>query len=252
MNTSAFEHALTGQTQGNPPEESTADTHSAARSETIEFEEDPLLQIPPSFNQAVHKETLREEERPFILWAKLKLHIQPHPTNVANAVFDGLANFLEAAAKEDKQFIIFPYHLSDYSSLEDLPPVLNDVETLPDEVDDWLLYFSEARPCGHGGDIYTVVLIGISMPFSKFIKKLSLWCKEKIWSMAILLAVGETGIARVASIFNQHHGYRASEDSDISTHLRHTSGSQVENDPHGNPRKSESRRPNQSFACLCR
>jgi len=44
--------------QGNPLEDSTANTCSGAHLETIEFEADPLLQIPPSFNWAVHEEML--------------------------------------------------------------------------------------------------------------------------------------------------------------------------------------------------
>jgi len=38
-----------------------------------------------------------------------------------DAVFDGLASFLEHALEEDQHFVIFPYTLSDYSNLEDLP-----------------------------------------------------------------------------------------------------------------------------------
>jgi len=82
---------------------------------------------------------------------------------------------------------VFPHHLSSYSSIDGLPPVVNDVKILLDEVEDWLQYFLEAKPQGQGGDIYMAVLIGLSIPFPKFIKKLSPWCKEKygLWSSSL-------------------------------------------------------------------
>jgi len=59
-NTLAFEHALAGHMQGDPPKESTANTQGGKQSETIEFEEDPSLWIPPSSNQSVYKHMLRD------------------------------------------------------------------------------------------------------------------------------------------------------------------------------------------------
>jgi len=97
--------------------------------------------------------------------------------------FDGLANFIEVAIEEDKQFMVFPYHLSSYNLVDELPPPVNDVKTLPDEVKDWLQYFPEAKPHGCSGGINTMVLIGLSMPFPKFINKLSPWCKEKKYGL---------------------------------------------------------------------
>jgi len=73
--------------------------------------------------------------------------------------------------EEDKQFVVFLYNLSEYTFLEELPLVVNNVEMLPEEVGDWLQYFPQAKHQGQGGDIYTVVLIGFSMPFLKLIKK---------------------------------------------------------------------------------
>jgi len=113
----------------------------------------------------------------------LKLHIPLNPINAADMVFDRLANFIEAAMEEDKQFVVFPYHLSSYNLVNELPPLVDDVETLPDEVKDWLQYFPEAKPRRCGGDIYTPVLIGLSMHFPKFIKKLSPWRKEKKYGL---------------------------------------------------------------------
>jgi len=41
---------------------------------------------------------------PYILWATLKIPAPDKPENAANIMFDCLANFIEAAANEDKQF----------------------------------------------------------------------------------------------------------------------------------------------------
>jgi len=61
----------------------------------------------------------------------LKLAIQENPVNPANAVFDYLADFIDQATNEDKHFAIFPYALSEYVSVEDLPPLIDNVENLP-------------------------------------------------------------------------------------------------------------------------
>jgi len=54
----------------------------------------------------------------------------------------------------------FSHNLSKYCHVEDLTPVINDVEKLQEETDKWLPYFPGANPCFQGGDIYTSVLIG--------------------------------------------------------------------------------------------
>jgi len=54
-----------------------------------------------------------------VIWATLKLNILPNLVNPSNVVFDGLADFIEAATEEDKKFVVFPYNLSEYTSLEE-------------------------------------------------------------------------------------------------------------------------------------
>jgi len=106
-----------------------------------------------------------------------------NPKNAVDVVFNGLADFINAAMEEDKQFAVFPYSLSEYNVADELPLVINNVEMLPEEVEDWLQYFPDAKPCRQGGDIYITILIGLSMPFPKFIKKLSPWCHEKKYGL---------------------------------------------------------------------
>jgi len=113
------------------------------------------------------------------MWATLKIPAPEKPGNAADAMFDCLTDFIEAAADEDKQFRVFPYHLSRYKSVTDLPTPIADLDSLPEEVDDWLQYFPSAKPRVKGGNVYTALLLGLSMPFVTFIKKLSPWCKEK-------------------------------------------------------------------------
>jgi len=81
-----------------------------------------------------------------VIWATLKLNITPNPTNPSDAVFDGLADFIKAVIEEDKQIMVFTYNLSEYTTLKELPPFVNDVEMLPEEVNDWLKSILKQNP----------------------------------------------------------------------------------------------------------
>jgi len=85
--------------------------------------------------------------------------------------------------KKINNFVVFLHKLSKYSSLNDLPPRVNDVEMLQEEVDKWLQYFPDAKLRGHRRDICMAILISWSMPFTKFMKKLSPWCKEQKYGL---------------------------------------------------------------------
>jgi len=74
---------------------------------------------------------------------------------------------------------MFPHNLSKYHHVKDLPSAIDDIEKLPEETEEWLSYFPGTKPCFWGGDIYTSIFIGLSIPFPKFIKKISGWCKDK-------------------------------------------------------------------------
>jgi len=72
--------------------------------------------------------------------------------------------------------------------MSELPPGVVDLDSLPEEIDNWLSYFPQAKPHAKGGNIYTALLIGLSMPSVTFIKKLSPWCKEKkfeLWEASL-------------------------------------------------------------------
>jgi len=92
-----------------------------------------------------------DQPMPFVLWATVKIPVLENPGNVANAMLNCLANFIKAAGKEDTYFMIFPYHLSKYSQVSNLPQAIVNIDSLPKEVDDWLQYFSQAKTRAKGG-----------------------------------------------------------------------------------------------------
>jgi len=148
----------------------------------VDFENDDFA-VPPSFGRELLEESLKSNAHPYVMWATLKILAPEKPGNAADAMFDCLADFVKAATKEDKHFCIFTNHLSRYKSATELPPAIVDLDSLPEEVDEWLQYFPGAKPRVKGGNVYTALLIGLSMPFITFIKKLSPWCKEKKYGL---------------------------------------------------------------------
>jgi len=76
-----------------------------------------------------------------------------------------------------------------YGSLESLPQVIDDPELIPTDVDNWLVYFPQAKPRFQGGNVYTSALISTSLPLSKIMKAQSDWFKEtrfELWEVNIL------------------------------------------------------------------
>jgi len=120
------------------------------------------------------------------LWATLKLSLPLNPGNAGDALFDCLTDFVEAAGEEGKLSIIFPYHLSKYQAVADLLAGITDSKHFQKKPMTGCI-FSKPNQI-RGGDLYTPLLISLSQPFPKFIKKLSLWFKEKkfgLWPSAL-------------------------------------------------------------------
>jgi len=143
----------------------------------IAFEEDFV--IPPSFNRPINEETLRDDEHPYVFWASLRLPIPLNPANPMVAVYDALEEFIVTFAEEDPNFVVYPYKLSAYESIEDLPPPIETPEDIPDDIDEWLKYFPGAKPRKTGGDTYTALLVGMSKLLPKVVKNLSVWMRNK-------------------------------------------------------------------------
>jgi len=123
-----------------PPRSKTSDADARSG-----FDENPF-QIPPSFGRPITEETLRDTDHPYVFWASLRLPIAKDPANPMAAVFDALEEFVSQFANEDPNFVVFPYNLSDYESVEDLPPPIETAEDIPDDIDEWLEYFPGAKP----------------------------------------------------------------------------------------------------------
>jgi len=67
-------------------------------------------------------------------------------------------------------FMVVPYNLTEYQHVDNLPLAIDNIEKLPEEADKWLAYFPQAKPRFQGSNMYMAVLIGMSIPFPKFIK----------------------------------------------------------------------------------
>ncbi len=150
--------------------------------EEIDFEDNPF-QIPPSFDWPITEETLCDDDQPYIVWASLCLPIPKELASPMTAVYDALEEFVTTLAEEDPHFIIYPHNLSKYDSLEDLLPPIETVDNLPNDIDNWLTYFPQAKPCILGSNTYTLLLIGLSIPFPKLVKSLSAWMHNKHFSL---------------------------------------------------------------------
>jgi len=141
-----------------------------------------LFQIHPLFNQLITEETLWDKDRPYVFWASLHLPIPKDPANPIVAIYDVLEEFIVQLAEEDPHFVVFPYRLSNYKLIKDLPPQIETLDDLPDDINEWLDYFPQAKPWVSGDDTYTTLLIEISIPFPKLIKNLSTWMQDKRFS----------------------------------------------------------------------
>jgi len=95
------------------------------------------------------------------------------------AVFDALEDFVMHLSDKDPNFVVFPHNLSEYESVEELPPPIKSPEDLPGGNDEWLMYFPQAKPRISSGDTYTTLLIGMSIPLPKVVKNLSTWMRNK-------------------------------------------------------------------------
>jgi len=62
------------------------------------------------------------------------------------AVYNAWEEFVTQLVEDDPHFIVYPYNLSAYKSVEDLPPLIETADDLPDDIDDWLEYFPQAKP----------------------------------------------------------------------------------------------------------
>jgi len=90
--------------------------------------------------------------------------------------------------EEDDKFAVFPYHLSSYKEVDDLPLPIDDPDLMPDDIDKWRQYFPDAKPWVRGGNLYTLILVGFGKLFAKVMKSMAPWFhkhKFGIWQSAL-------------------------------------------------------------------
>jgi len=156
--------------------------------EEISFSGGQAFFRPPSFTRAFMASDLQTPNLPHIFWASIRIPVPPAPSNATNVMFNALDDFLMKMKEVDWRFTIFPHNLSKYGTLDNLPHVIEEMEDLPTEVDDWLIYFLQAKPRYNGGDIYMMALLGCSIPLGKIMKEHNDWFRETrfgLWEATI-------------------------------------------------------------------
>jgi len=118
------------------------------------------------------------DHHPHVFWANLHIPLPPNPADPFVALYDCLVEFVAAMTDEDNKFVVFPYHLSSYQDMDNLPPPIDDPDLIPDDIDEWHQYFPNAKPRAWGGNVNTLVLVGFGKPFAKVMKSMAPWfCK---------------------------------------------------------------------------
>jgi len=134
--TSGFEDTQGTLNKGSEDDDQKLHKSLGALEEEITFEEDFV--IPPSFNHLINKETLHDDNHPYVFWASLCLPIPPNPANPMAAVYNALQEFTITFVEEHLNFVVFPYKLSAYKLIEELLPPIETTENIPDNIDEWL------------------------------------------------------------------------------------------------------------------
>jgi len=100
--------------------------------------------LPPSFHCTVTKEQLCNDNCPYVFWANIRIHIAEKPVDPVTTMFEHLKSFLNNMLKIDAHFLVFAHNLSKFESINDLLEALDDLDLLPNDVDEWLQYFQGA------------------------------------------------------------------------------------------------------------
>jgi len=129
------------------------------------------------------EETLCDNNHLYVFLALLWLPILKDLANPMAAVFDVLEEFVMTLVEEDPNFVVFPHNVSEYELVKELPPLIKTLDDLPSDIDKWLMYFPQAKLRVSGGDTYTALLIGLSIPLPKLVKNLSTWMWSKCYGL---------------------------------------------------------------------
>jgi len=160
-----------------------AETEEDPQDEEISFGRGQSFFRTPSFAWAFIAQDLCTPNLLHIFWASIRIPVPAVPSNATNAMFDMLDDFLTKMKEVDCHFMVFPHNLSQYGTPDNLPHVIDKPEDLPTEVDDWLVYFPQAKLRHNRGDIYMMVLLGCSIPLGKIMKENNNWFRETRFSL---------------------------------------------------------------------
>jgi len=158
------------------------------QAEEISFGSEHTFFRPPSFGRAFVARDLRTPDLPHVFWASIRIPVPTTPGNATDATFDALDEFMTKMKEADCRFTVFPHNLSKYRTLDNLPHSLDDPEDLPTKVDDWLVYFPQAKPHYNGGDVYTTALLSLSIPLGCIMKEQNAWFRKTrfgLWEATI-------------------------------------------------------------------
>jgi len=165
-----------------------AENEEDLQDEEISFGGGQSFFQPPSFTRAFVAHDLCTPNLPHVFWASIRILLLPEPSNATNSMFNMLDDSLMKMKEADQQFTVFPHNLSKYGTLDNLPHSIKEPEDLLTEVDNWLIYFPQAKPRYNGGDIYMMALLGCSIPLGKIMKEHNDWFSEtrfRLWEATI-------------------------------------------------------------------
>jgi len=98
-------------------------------------------------------------------------------------VFEAIDEFFTKVQEVDKKFTVFPHNLSKYSTMNNMPKVIDNPDSIPTKVEDWLDYFLQAKLQFLGGGLYASALLGCSMPLPKILKTLGNRFRETCYGL---------------------------------------------------------------------
>jgi len=192
------------------PEDNTPISQTDSLNKTnkeVEIEEDEVP-LPPSFHRTINEEQLRDDDRPYVFWANIRIPIPEKPVDPIATMFEHLQALMNNLLEVDAHFTVFPHNLSEYKSINDLPEALDDPDLIPDEVEDWLTYFPGARPRARGGYTYTTALLGFHEPLTKVLKEAGPWFRKTKFGIWKSTLQSEKPISLGWLLFfHEQHGY---------------------------------------------
>jgi len=130
-------------------------------------------------------------------------------------------------------------------------PIMN-IETSPKEIDDWLQYIPQAKPCMKGGTITPLCWLGWVFPLQNLSKSWVLGTRRRTLAFGHSHCNWNSWSPWMVFIFNKNHGHQDYTIIEYGPYSRCTSRTKVKDDQFGTPRASEAQGSGASAPSLCR